>query len=123
MGRSKRKNDDALVDPLAFAPLQTVLDHLGVKETDWDVVIIGDGSGSDWQSPCGWASVLIDKETRNRKVFYGAIEEQVFGLGPGYCLGCCISKDEGWIYYGHDGVLLVRSWLWSVRFPRTQPSE
>lgn len=71
-GRNKNKKL-APIDPLAIAPLQTVLNNLGVKETSWDVVIVGDGSGSNWQNGCGWAAVLVDRETKNRRIFYGAM--------------------------------------------------
>lgn len=69
----RKKNNDKPIDPLALAPLQTVLDQLGVKQNDWDLVLIGDGSGSNWQAGCGWAAVLIDKKSRQRRVFYGAM--------------------------------------------------
>lgn len=41
--------------------------------TEWDLLIVGDGSGTGWGDACGWASVLIDRRTRNRKLFYGAM--------------------------------------------------
>lgn len=69
----RRKKDNKPIDPLALAPLQTVLDQLGVSKNDWDVVIIGDGSGSTWDAACGWASVLIDKKSKHRHVFYGGM--------------------------------------------------
>lgn len=39
----------------------------------WDILIVGDGSGQGWNSACGWASILIDKQYRQRRVFYGAM--------------------------------------------------
>lgn len=54
-------------------PLTTVLAKLGVAIDDWDIVLVGDGSGSGWLDPCGWASVLIEKLTDCRRTFYGGM--------------------------------------------------
>jgi ribonuclease HI len=48
-----------------------MLDRLGIEK--WDLVLIGDGSGSQWKMPCGWATVAIERRHRTRKVFYGAV--------------------------------------------------
>ena len=69
----RKKAEQLPIDPLTLAPLQTVLDHLGVSKNDWDVVLVGDGSGSTWQAGCGWAAVLIDRESKQRRVFFGAM--------------------------------------------------
>lgn len=55
-----------------------MLAKLGI--TVWDVLLIGDGSGNGHEFPCGWASVLIDRETRNRKTFYGAMNQGSINL-------------------------------------------
>lgn len=51
--------------------LDAVLQSLQIQE--WDVLLIGDGSGSGWQGACGWASILIDRATRGRRIFHGAM--------------------------------------------------
>jgi ribonuclease HI len=56
---------------LVVAPVGAVLQELGV--TYWDALLVGDGSGSGWHQGCGWASVLIDKSTNQRKLFTGAM--------------------------------------------------
>jgi len=38
---------------------------------EWDLLMVGDGSGTGWNEPNGWACVLIDRQTRLRKLFYG----------------------------------------------------
>lgn len=43
--------------------------------TDWDYLLIGDGSGTTWEHECGWASTLICRKSKNRKAFYGAMSE------------------------------------------------
>jgi ribonuclease HI len=30
-------------------------------ELDWDWVLVGDGSGSGWDAPCGWACLAADR--------------------------------------------------------------
>lgn len=51
--------------------LDEVLLKAGIQE--WDVLIVGDGSGSGWNGACGWCSILVDKLSRGRRVFYGAM--------------------------------------------------
>ncbi len=43
--------------------------------TEWDLVLIGDGSGSNWRDRCGWGCVSIDRETMSRKVWWGAMSQ------------------------------------------------
>jgi ribonuclease HI len=49
--------------------LQAVLDRVRIRE--WDLLLIGDGSGSGWDGAAGWASTLINRWTRDRFVFFG----------------------------------------------------
>lgn len=51
--------------------LMKFLEHSGIGQNDWDVLLIADGSGSGWDSPTGWAVVVIDRLTGIRKVLYG----------------------------------------------------
>ena len=53
--------------------LQAVLDRAGIRQ--WDVLLFGDGSGSQWGMPAGWAGVVVDRQTRGRKLLYMAINE------------------------------------------------
>ena len=36
---------------------------------------MGDGSGTGWQDACGWAVVMVDRETRARQLFYGGMSD------------------------------------------------
>lgn len=47
--------------------------RLNVQDDEWDVAIIGDGSGQRWDIGAGWASILVDKRSRRRKLFYGGM--------------------------------------------------
>jgi ribonuclease HI len=40
---------------------------------DWDLLFVGDGSGSGWAGACGWANVLVDRLTREYTLFSGAM--------------------------------------------------
>lgn len=52
--------------------LTQLLEKLGIDD-GWSLFLIGDGSGSNWDKPCGFACVSIenDKE-KTRQVWFGA---------------------------------------------------
>ena len=52
--------------------LSQVLQRIGNPQCD--IFIVGDGSGSGWAHACGWASVLIDMQTGDRRLFYGGMD-------------------------------------------------
>lgn len=52
------------------AALSDLLTALGVQH--WDFVVVGDGSGSNWNQEVGWASVSIERATMERLVWVGA---------------------------------------------------
>lgn len=51
--------------------LNEVLKTLEIPPDGWDILIFGDGAGSNWLRECGWASVSIERETMERRVWYG----------------------------------------------------
>lgn len=51
--------------------IEALLAHLNVP--DWDVLITADGSGQTWETACGWAGVVVDRQTRGRKLLYGGV--------------------------------------------------
>ena len=65
-----------------MSSLTELLTHL--KINTWDTLIIGDGSGTGWKQGAGWASVLIDKYSAARKLFYGAMNTGTITLGELY---------------------------------------
>ena len=67
---STRKRTTEALDVLAAEKLQEVLNRFRIAQ--WDVVLVGDGSGNTWNAPCGWSAVLLDRQTRGRRVFFGA---------------------------------------------------
>lgn len=50
--------------------LSEILDAAGVN--DWDLLLVGDGSGNRWNSPCGWACVLVERG-RSPHLCYGGM--------------------------------------------------
>ncbi len=40
---------------------------------NWDLLLIGDGSGSGAMQPCGWAVALIDRATAIRRLLVGGL--------------------------------------------------
>jgi ribonuclease HI len=74
------KNDTAL-----FPPPPELLVTAGIANDDWDALIVGDGSGSRYGWPGGWAAVLYDRKSGLRKQFYGALSDttvNVMELSP-----------------------------------------
>lgn len=49
-----------------------LLERLGI--TRWDVLIVGDGSGTGWKDACGWSHIVIDRLTRQRKLLKGGMD-------------------------------------------------
>ena len=41
--------------------------------SNWDVLLIGDGSGSGAEAPCGWAVTIVDRLTGRRRLLAGAL--------------------------------------------------
>lgn len=64
-------NDVATIPaPAPVLPgLQELLNELHIE--DWDVLLLGDGSGSQWVRGYGWACVLVERNKLTPKVFYG----------------------------------------------------
>jgi ribonuclease HI len=54
---------------IANAPIHDILRQCNIFH--WDLMIVGDGSGSQCDNACGWSSVLIDRATGNRRLFGG----------------------------------------------------
>lgn len=53
--------------------------RLGI--TTWDVLLVGDGSGSGWDIGAGWASLLIDQQTWASRMFHGAVNIGTVTIG------------------------------------------
>lgn len=51
------------------ARLYSLLNELNIKS--WDVLLVGDGSGSGWDIGIGWSCIIIDKHTKARKLIHG----------------------------------------------------
>ena len=59
------------MDPsdILTAPIDDILQACQLRV--FDVLILGDGSGSHCDNACGWSSVLIERETGRRRLFGG----------------------------------------------------
>ncbi len=62
------------------APPQSLTTALNLAPDAWDVIIVGDGSGSKWGYPGGWAAVVFDKRTGLRKTLYGAVSDTTINI-------------------------------------------
>jgi hypothetical protein len=79
MSHRKRGKVTKPADPLQTASIFQVLGELSVHE--WEVLLIGDGSGSGWDRACGWASILIERQSARRKTFFGAMNLGTVNIG------------------------------------------
>jgi len=50
--------------------LQELLQRFNIRK--WDVLLIGDGSGTTWDKPVGWSVILLDLVTGRRQLLTGA---------------------------------------------------
>lgn len=55
-----------------------MLFRLGISE--WDAVLVGDGSGSKFGQPIGFACVLLTKDSMQRRVFHGAMNDATVNM-------------------------------------------
>lgn len=55
----------------ALQTLAEIAQNLGIA--NWDLLLVGDGSGSGWAQGCGWATTLVDNQTRERWQFVGGM--------------------------------------------------
>lgn len=73
-------------DPLGSLPpqdrkaLRKLLEQFKVGDDAWDVLILGDGSGSKWGHAVGFASVMFDRRTRGFKRWFGALNDGTVNL-------------------------------------------
>lgn len=45
----------------------------GLGAGEWDVALLGDGSGSCWSRPCGWCCFLADRHQDRVTTFWGGL--------------------------------------------------
>lgn len=71
-GSSKKKVPQ--FSPVPRDIQQSLFDWLlTIGNPSWDVLLVGDGSGTGWDTGCGWACTLISRlHGYQRRVFWGA---------------------------------------------------
>lgn len=60
-------------DPEDFDGVEKILQRLNVAQ--WDIVLVGDGSGSSWGKGIGWACVSFEHLTKKRRVWFGGAND------------------------------------------------
>lgn len=66
---------------MKLSSVQEILTKLDIGHNDWDILLVGDGSGQGWEMGCGWACVLVDKMSARRKLFFGGMNSGTIGIG------------------------------------------
>jgi ribonuclease HI len=60
--------------------LEDILQDLGIAADDWDLLIFGDGSGSNFDHACGWSAVTIQQDTLERRCWWGSMSQGTVNL-------------------------------------------
>lgn len=71
--KAKEPRPSKPLDPSVIQSTDQLLQSLGVPPGEWDVLLVGDGSGTSWNLSCGWACVLVDRTTGLRKDLHGGM--------------------------------------------------
>lgn len=56
--------------PIGKQTLEDLLVQFQIEQ--WDILLVGDGSGSYELRPCGWGCVSLERSNLERRVWYGA---------------------------------------------------
>lgn len=67
-----QEREKAKVSGLCLVSLNQWLTELRIPN-DWDLLLIGDGSGSGWHIGCGWGCLAIENITNRRKWLWGGL--------------------------------------------------
>jgi ribonuclease HI len=51
-----------------------------LKIDKWDILLIGDGSGSNYNYACGWGCISVLRDTFEREVWYGGMSKGTVNL-------------------------------------------
>jgi ribonuclease HI len=70
------------VTPAERETLEAFLGRAGVGDA-WDIVIFGDGSGSNWGREAAWASVSVERQTLMREVWCGFVNRGTVNFAEG----------------------------------------
>lgn len=58
--------------------IEELIDQFGIDR--WDLILVGDGSGSKWQLPIGWACLAYTMDRVTPRLFYGAANDGTVNL-------------------------------------------
>lgn len=76
-----------------FNTLAELLAHGNIGTTDYDLLLIGDGSGSTWERPAGWACVSMDRRAGTRHMLAGGASAGSVGWAELEPYLCAIRHD------------------------------
>ena len=56
--------------PDSITTLNELIESIHVPMDQWDIILVGDGSGSKWNNPGGWACAMILRTRHTGEVHY-----------------------------------------------------
>ena len=60
--------------------MESLLERLQIKPDEWDWLLIGDGSGSNWNTSAGWGVISVCRRTGNREAWWGGMSKGTVNL-------------------------------------------
>ena len=66
--------------PIGQETLERVLERLQIDKDKTDYLLVGDGSGSNWNTSAGWGCVSIAIKTGQRQAWYGGMSKGTVNL-------------------------------------------
>jgi ribonuclease HI len=82
--------------------LDQLLNSLAIPPESWDLLVLGDGSGQGWNTPCGWAAVSIDRLNGLREFMVGGASCGTVNVAE---LEPCLHALRRDLYHHNDGKL------------------
>lgn len=76
--KGARKQKQQINDRLLVASCDEVAKSLGFSE--WDLMLVGDGSGNSWKIGCGWSCIVLDRLAKKRRVLYGGMNSGTIAI-------------------------------------------
>lgn len=79
----KVKPPTGVADISFEAAVTDVLRDTGIAATDWDLLLVGDGSGQSWDRPCGFGCLSLDRLEQRLQTWFGGFSKGSVAFAEG----------------------------------------